>query len=96
MVCWMAERPLAAGGRYALKHTTRTTRAVVSELTYRLDVTSGREGAATQLALNDLGRIKLRTMQPLVFDPYATNRTTGSFVLIDETTNATVAAGMLL
>jgi len=98
MVCWMGERPLAANGRYALKHTTRSTRAVVSDVVYRLDVSTGTrhtDGGAT-LALNDLGRIRLRTMTPLVFDPYAENRATGSFVLIDEVTNATVAAGMLL
>jgi bifunctional enzyme CysN/CysC len=99
MVCWMSERPLAVNGRYVLKHTTRTTRAVVDEITYRLDINTGArhagEGPVT-LALNDLGRIRLRSMEPIVFDPYATNRTTGSFVLIDEATNTTVAAGMLL
>ena len=97
MVCWMAERPMAANGRYALKHTTRWTRAIVTELAYRLDVNSGEhEAGATQLALNDLGRIKLRTTTPVVYDPYLDNRLTGSFVLVDEATNATVAAGMLL
>ncbi|MFN0251461.1 MAG: sulfate adenylyltransferase subunit 1 [Kofleriaceae bacterium] len=97
MVCWMSERPLVANGRYALKHTTRTTRAVVDEVTSRLDIQTGADlPAVATLALNDLGRIRLRTMVPLVFDPYADNRTTGSFVLIDEATNETVAAGMLL
>jgi bifunctional enzyme CysN/CysC len=99
MVCWMSERPLSANGRYALKHTTRTTRAIVEEVSYRLDVQTGarhaHEGPVT-LALNDLGRIRVRTMVPIAFDPYAENRTTGSFVLIDEATNETVAAGMLL
>ncbi len=99
MVCWMSERPLVANGRYALKHTTRTTRAVVSDVTYRVDVSTGARHAAdgpVTLGLNDLGRIRLRAMAPLAFDAYADNRATGSFVLIDEATNATVAAGMLL
>ncbi len=97
MVCWMSERPMAANGRYALKHTTRWTRAIVTELAYRLDVNTGVEDAtAPQLALNDLGRIKLKTTTPVVYDPYLDNRLTGSFVLVDEATNATVAAGMLL
>ncbi len=99
MVCWMSERPLVANGRYALKHTTRTTRAVVDEVAYRLDINSGTRHAAdgpVTLALNDLGRIRLRAMEPIVFDAYADNRTTGSFVLIDEAPNETGAAGMLL
>jgi len=97
MVCWMSERPMAASGRYALKHTTRWTRAIVTGLAYRLDVNSGhQDAAASHLALNDLGRITLRTTTPVVYDPYLDNRLTGSFVLVDEATNATVAAGMLL
>ncbi len=99
MVCWMSERPLSANGRYALKHTTRTTRAIVDEVVYRLDIQTGARHAhegSMSLSLNDLGRIRVRTMAPIVFDPYEENRTTGSFVLIDEVTNETVAAGMLL
>ena len=97
MVCWMSDRPLSPKGRYALKHTTRWTRAIVTELAYRLDVNTGDEQAgAAQLALNDIGRIKLRTTTPVVHDAYADNRQTGSFILVDEATNATVAAGMLL
>jgi len=97
MVCWMSERPLAAKGRYALKHTTRWTRAIITDLQYRLDVNTGhRDERSTELRLNDLGRIQLRTTTPIVYDPYRRNRTTGSFILVDETTNSTVAAGMLL
>jgi bifunctional enzyme CysN/CysC len=97
MVCWMTDKPLQARGRYAIKHTTRWARAMVSELVYRLDINSGeQEPAPRELGLNALGRIKLRTTSPLVYDPYRNNRTTGSFILVDETTNATVAAGMLL
>jgi sulfate adenylyltransferase large subunit len=96
MICWMTDKPLAPRGRYALKHTTRWTRAIVDDITYRLDVNTGAEEPASQLGLNDLGRVKLRTTTPVIFDPYARNRTTGSFILVDEATNATVAAGMLL
>jgi len=97
MVCWMTDRPLAAKGRYAIKHTTRWGRAVITDLLYRLDVNTGhRDEAARELKLNDLGRIRLRTTTPLLYDPYRRNRTTGSFILVDEATNTTVAAGMLL
>jgi sulfate adenylyltransferase subunit 1 (EFTu-like GTPase family) len=97
MVCWMADKPLAAKGRYALKHTTRWARAVVTELLYRLDVNTGhRDEAARELKLNDLGRIRLRTTTPILYDPYRRNRVTGSFILVDEATNSTVAGGMLL
>jgi sulfate adenylyltransferase large subunit len=97
MVCWMIDRPLVPGARYALKHTTRWARAVVSDILYRLDIQTGhRDEAARQLALNDLGRIRLRTTTPVVYDEYRRNRTTGSFILVDESTNNTVAAGMLL
>ncbi len=96
-ICWMSERPLAVRARYALKHTTRWTRAIVDELLYRLDINTGqRDWKAGSLGPNDLGRIRLRTTTPIVFDPYQHNRTTGSFILVDEATNATVAAGMLL
>jgi sulfate adenylyltransferase large subunit len=97
MVCWMSDKPLSVKGRYALKHTTRWTRAIVTELLYRLDVNTGhRNEASDKLELNDLGRIRLRTTTPVIYDPYRRNRITGSFILVDETTNSTVAAGMLL
>ncbi len=97
MICWMTDKPLQAKGRYAIKHLTKWSRAIVSELVSRLDINSGdQEAAPRELGLNALGRIKLRTTSPLVYDPYQANRTTGSFILVDETTNATVAAGMLL
>ena len=97
MICWMSERPLTPNGRYALKHTTRWTRAIVTDLAYRLDVNTGaQEPGVAKLGLNDLGRVALKTTSPLVYDAYADNRATGSFILVDEATNATVAAGMLL
>ena len=95
-VCWMAEEPLRLNGKYAIKHTTRSARAMVTRLVHRVDIetlTADRE--AKTLNLNDLGRIKLKTTVPLAFDAYRRNRLTGSFILVDEATNATVAAGMI-
>ncbi|WP_426511836.1 sulfate adenylyltransferase subunit 1 [Dactylosporangium sp. McL0621] len=98
MVCWMDEtRPLTVGGMYAIKHTTRSARTVVRGLQYRLDVnTLHRDTAASRLALNEIGRVRLRTTVPLLADEYRRNRTTGGFIIIDETTNRTVGAGMLI
>jgi bifunctional enzyme CysN/CysC len=96
LVCWMADEPLHPRRRLAVKHTTRTVRAMVKELQYRLDVnTLHRDPDAGELGLNDIGRVRLRTTQPLFVDDYARNRVTGRFILIDEATNATVGAGML-
>jgi sulfate adenylyltransferase subunit 1 (EFTu-like GTPase family) len=95
-VCWMSERPLRAGDRLALKHTTRTVQAVVDEVTDRVDVVSlGRETGVDGLALNDIGHVRLRTSAPLAFDAYRDNRATGSFILIDESGNETVGAGLI-
>ncbi|HWF55685.1 MAG TPA: sulfate adenylyltransferase subunit CysN [Solirubrobacteraceae bacterium] len=96
IVCWMSEAPMQARGRYAIKHTTTTARAIVDELDYRVDINSLGHEPATQLALNEIGRVRLRCSAPLMVDPYSRNRTTGSFILIDESTNDTVAAGMVL
>jgi len=98
MVCWMDEtRPLAVGAKYAIKHTTRSARAVIRGLQYRLDVNSlHRDETATSLTLNEIGRVKLRTTVPLLADEYRRNRTTGGFIIIDETTNRTVGAGMII
>jgi bifunctional enzyme CysN/CysC len=95
-VCWLNERPLRAGGRYVIKHTTRSATAIVEELGDVVDVhTLERGRAPAELALNDIGEVRLRTSAPLAFDPYRSNRRTGSFILIDETTNETVGAGMV-
>lgn len=98
MICWMDETaPLRVGGKYTIKHTTRTARTVVRGLQYRLDVnTLHRDEDAAQLGLNEIGRVKLRTTIPLLADEYRRNRTTGGFILIDEATNRTVAAGMII
>jgi len=96
-VCWMHARPLQAGRKYFLKHTTHTVQAVVTELVHKLNMATLEEDPAPgELAINDIGQIRLRTARPVVFDGYATNRLTGSFILIEQGTNATVAAGMLL
>jgi bifunctional enzyme CysN/CysC len=97
MVCWMSERPLQPAGRYRIKHTTRTALAKADELRYRIDVnTLHRHEDASGLSLNEIGRLRLRLSSPLFLDEYRRNRTTGSFILIDESTNDTVGAGMVL
>jgi bifunctional enzyme CysN/CysC len=97
MVCWMADDATLEPGRdYIIKQTTRTTRARVAALGYRLDVnTLHRDKSATALKINELGRITLRTQVPLLLDEYSRNSATGSFILIDPDTNVTVAAGMV-
>ena len=97
MVCWMADgAALEPGREYLVKHTSRTTRARVTGLDYRLDVnTLHRDKSATALKLNELGRITLRTQVPLLLDEYSRNSATGSFILIDPDSNGTVAAGMV-
>jgi bifunctional enzyme CysN/CysC len=96
-VCWMSERArLEPPGTYLLKHTTRSVKARITELAYRLDInTLHRVQDAGSLGLNDIGRVRIRTQAPLLFDDYHRNRTMGSFILIDEATHATVAAGMI-
>jgi bifunctional enzyme CysN/CysC len=97
MICWMTPAPLQPRQKLAIKHTTRTARALVKDIQYRLDVnTLHRDMDTKELGLNEIGRIQLRTTQPLLCDPYSKNRTTGSFILIDEATGVTVGAGMIL
>ncbi|KUP97564.1 sulfate adenylyltransferase subunit CysN [Thermobifida cellulosilytica] len=98
MVCWMAEgRSLTPRTKLLIKHTTRTAKVMVRDLLYRLDVnTLHRDESATSLSLNEIGRVALRVTQPLFVDDYQRNRLTGGFILIDEGTNATVGAGMVL
>ncbi|WP_434743976.1 sulfate adenylyltransferase subunit 1 [Micromonospora sp. SH-82] len=98
MLCWMDEtQPLRVGGKYTIKHTTRTARTIIRALNYRLDInTLHRDDTATDLTLNDIGRVRLRTTIPLLADEYRRNRTTGGFIIIDDTTNRTVAAGMIV
>jgi sulfate adenylyltransferase large subunit len=96
-LCWMSERPLEPRARLAVKHTTRASRAIVEELISVVDMhTLENRDAPERLELNDLGVVRLRLAEPLAVDPYARNRATGAFILIDEGTNDTVAAGMVL
>ncbi|WP_017571306.1 sulfate adenylyltransferase subunit CysN [Nocardiopsis halotolerans] len=98
MVCWMTDtRKLTPRSKLILKHTTRTAKVMVKDLRYRLDVnTLHRDEQADHLALNEIGRVRLRSTQPLFVDEYNKNRQTGGFILIDESTNVTVAAGMVV
>lgn len=97
MVCWMSEDTrLKPGAKYAVKHTSRWGRALIKDLQYRLDVnTLHRDESAEELTLNEIGRVRFRTTVPLFFDEYRRNRSTGSFILVDESNNSTVAAGMI-
>ncbi|HEX2850911.1 MAG TPA: GTP-binding protein [Acidimicrobiales bacterium] len=94
-VCWMTDAPLRAGSRYAVKHTTRSARAVVDTIEWALDVNTLDRSPAASLGLNAIGRVRLRLSTPLVADDYDRNRTTGSFILVDESTNATAGAGLI-
>jgi sulfate adenylyltransferase subunit 1 len=97
MVCWMSDRPLSPSARYRIKHTSRTALAKVDEVRYRIDVNSlHRDKEANGLELNEIGRLRLRLSTSLFVDEYRRNRATGSFILIDESTNDTVGAGMVL
>jgi sulfate adenylyltransferase large subunit len=96
MICWMATAPLRPRQKLAIKHTTRMARTMIKDVQYRLDVNSlHRDLETKELSLNEIGRVQLRTTVPLLCDTYEKNRTTGSFVLIDEATGVTVGAGMI-
>ena len=95
-VCWMHSRPLQRGRKYLLRHTTRTVQATVADIDDRIDMTTlEAEADPHELGLNDIGEVHLKTSGPLVFDGYEVNRLTGSFILVEPATNATVGAGML-
>lgn len=98
MICWMDEaRPLKLRGKYAVKHTTSDVRAIVKDVQYQLDInTLHRNETATELKLNEIGRVTLRTTKPLLCDDYRRNRATGGFILIDEADNRTVGAGIIV
>ncbi len=95
-LCWLDASNMDFGRRYWIKHTTRLTRAVIDEIDFRLDVNTLEHHPAAALLMNEIGQVRVSTQLPLVFDPYAVNRGTGAFVLIDDATNRTVAAGMIL
>ena len=96
MICWMTTTPLKPRQKLAIKHTTKSARALVKDIQYRLDVnTLHRDQETKELAVNEIGRVQLRTTVPLLCDSYSKNRETGSFILIDEVTGVTVGAGMI-
>jgi sulfate adenylyltransferase subunit 1 len=97
ILCWLSEQPLDLRRKYYVKHAAKTVKGLVSQLDYRVDVnTLQQDGGASQLKMNEIGRARLKTQQPLMYDAYSINRATGSFIMIDEATYNTVAAGMII
>jgi sulfate adenylyltransferase subunit 1 len=96
MLCWLSETPLSTARTYIVRHTTRESKAKVGTISYKVDVNTLEELPATTLAMNDITRISFKLAQPLMVDAYKTNRATGAFILIDESTNNTVGAGMII
>ncbi|MDT3736898.1 MAG: sulfate adenylyltransferase subunit CysN [Denitratisoma sp.] len=96
MVCWLAETPLEPGHKYVVRHTTRETKALVAAIEYRQDINELKHVAGGRLEMNDIGSVTFKLAQPLFVDPYRSNRATGAFILIDEQTNNTVGAGMIV
>lgn len=97
MICWMNEKRMIPRGKYTIRHTSQTARCIIKEIKYKIDInTLHRLEEEKEIGLNDIGRITLRTTKPLFFDPYRRNRNTGSIILIDEATNETVGAGMII
>ena len=95
MVVWMHERPMRVGGHYLVKHTTQLVNAEVTAIAHRVDVNTLETRPAEELGLNEIGRVTLVASRPLLFDPYVASRATGSIILVDRLTNATVGAGMI-
>ena len=97
MICWMHEKKMNIRGKYTIRHTTQTARCIIKDIQYKLDInTLHRLQDEQDIKLNDIARIQIRTTKPLFFDSYRRNRNTGSIILIDESTNDTVAAGMII
>jgi len=97
MVCWFNEKPLQIRGKYAIKHTSADVRCMVQEVVSKIDVNTLEKNMDDKdVKMNDIARIKIRTTKPLFFDSYRRNRITGSVILIDEATNETIAAGMIV
>lgn len=95
-LCWMDAKSLVPGNKYLLRQTTGSVKSAVKEISFRIDIQTHEKLESSQLALNEIGRIKIRTAKPIAFDSYSENRGTGSFVLVDEGTNNTVGAGMIV
>jgi sulfate adenylyltransferase subunit 1 len=96
-ICWLSEQPLNLRRKYAIKHTTKTAKAFIAQIQYRVDVnTLRRINGISELQMNDIARVDVKVQQPFVVDSYTRNRATGSFIVIDEGTQSTVAAGMIV
>ena len=96
MLCWLSETPLDARRKYLVRHTTRESKAMLAGIDFRTDINRMEQQAAEQLAMNDIASVRLKLAQPIFADPYADNRATGAFIVIDESSNNTVGAGMIL
>ncbi|MGC4021909.1 MAG: sulfate adenylyltransferase subunit CysN [Cyclobacteriaceae bacterium] len=97
MICWMNQKTVKLGDKFFIRHTTREVKGILKEIKYKLDINSLQRIENTdQLVMNDIARVKIRTAQPLFFDSYRKNRITGSLILVDEGTNETVGAGMII
>jgi len=97
MICWMNDKKMIPRGKYTIRHTSQTARCIIKEVKYKMDInTLHRNEDDLEIGLNDIGRITIRTTKPLFFDSYRRNRNTGSIILVDEATNETVAAGMII
>jgi sulfate adenylyltransferase subunit 1 len=95
-VCWLSETPMSTARTYVIRHTTRESKAKVGAIHYKVDVNTLEEQASTDLKMNDIARITFKLAQPLMIDSYSINRATGAFIVIDESTNNTVGAGMIV
>ena len=96
MVCWLSDAPLDLKRRYIVRHTTRETKAAIAGIDYRMDINTLERREAAQLNMNDIARVSFKLAQPLCVDTYADNRATGAFIVIDEASNNTVGAGMIV
>ena len=96
MLCWLSESPLDPRRKYLIRHTTRESKAMLAGIGFRMDINTMAHQAAEKLAMNDIARVSLKLAQPIFVDPYADNRATGAFIVIDESSNNTVGAGMIL
>ena len=97
MICWMNDKKMIPRGKYTIRHTSQTARCIIKEVKYKMDInTLHRNEEDRKIGLNDIGRVTIRTTKPLFFDSYRRNRNTGSIILVDEATNETVAAGMII
>jgi sulfate adenylyltransferase subunit 1 len=97
MICWLSETPMVLNGKYSVKHTSSDARCIIKEMPFKININTLEKNHEDKgLALNEIGKIKIRTTKPLFYDSYQRNRITGSIILIDESTNNTVGAGMIV